>query len=44
MLELAQEIRQTVNVLTNQAAGNAELLEVLQDMAELSDELIDDLD
>ncbi len=43
MLELAREIRQTVNVLDGQAAGNAELLEVLELWADLSDELIDDL-
>ncbi len=44
MLQLAREIRQTVRTLTNQATGNAELLEILDLWADLSDELIDDLD
>lgn len=44
MLDLAGEIRQTVNVLTSRANGNGELLEVLDLWADLSDELIDDLD
>jgi hypothetical protein len=43
MLKLAGEIRQIVARLDGQAAGNAELLEVLELWAELSDELIDDL-
>ena len=44
MLKLAREIRQAVNTLTNFANGNTELLEILAIWADLSDELIDDLD
>lgn len=46
MLQLAREIRQAVTVLTSRAAqlDNQELLNILAIWADLSDELIDDLD
>ncbi len=46
MLQLAREIRQTVAVLNNRAEqlGNQRLLNILAVWADLSEELVDDLD
>lgn len=46
MLALAREIRQTVTVLTSRAEqlGNQRLLNILAVWADLSEELVDDLD